>query len=195
MASREARIDDESSRRAADRELARRALRGDAEAQRELVRRMTPLVWSLCRRSGLPPTEAEDVSQEVFISALDALPRFRGECRLSTWFSTLTLRRASDDDLQIVRGALIESPPSALERRLRIALAARTAEPAGALWLPRVDSLAQAAAIGALAALGAAQTLPPTLATMGQALLCLTGASVGFAGRAIYDAVERRCGW
>jgi RNA polymerase sigma-70 factor (ECF subfamily) len=96
MASREARIDDESSRRAADRELARRALRGDAEAQRELVRRMTPLVWSLCRRSGLPPTEAEDVSQEVFISALDALPRFRGECRLSTWFSTLTLRRASD---------------------------------------------------------------------------------------------------
>ena len=96
MASRETRTDDESGRRAADRELARRALRGDAEAQRELVRRMTPLIWSLCRRSGLPPTEAEDVSQEVFISALDALPRFRGECRLSTWFSTLTLRRASD---------------------------------------------------------------------------------------------------
>jgi RNA polymerase sigma-70 factor, ECF subfamily len=96
MASRETRTDDESGRRAADRELARRALRGDAEAQRELVRRMTPLIWSLCRRSGLPPTEAEDVSQEVFISALDALPRFRGECRLSTWFSILTLRRASD---------------------------------------------------------------------------------------------------
>ena len=96
MASRETRTDDESGRRAADRELARRALRGDAEAQRELVRRMTPLIWSLCRRFGLAPTEAEDVSQEVFISALDALPRFRGECRLSTWFSTLTLRRASD---------------------------------------------------------------------------------------------------
>ena len=99
------------------------------------------------------------------------------------------------DDLHIVRGALVESPPSALERRLRIAVAARTAEPAGALWVPRVDSLAQAAAIGALAALGAAQTLPPALATMGQVLLCLTGASVGFAGRAIFDAVERRSGW
>ena len=99
------------------------------------------------------------------------------------------------DDLHIVRGALVEAPPSALERRLRIAVAARTAEPAGALWVPRVDSLAEAAAIGALAALAAAQTLPPALATMGQALLCLTGASVGFAGRAIFDAVERRSGW
>ena len=99
------------------------------------------------------------------------------------------------DDLRIVRGALVEAPPSALERRLRIAVAARTAEPAGALWVPRVDSLAQAAAIGALAALAAAQTLPPALATMGQALLCVTGASLGFAGRAIFDAVERRSGW
>ena len=96
MASRETGTDDENARRAADQELARRALQGDAEAQRELVRRMTPLIWSLCRRSGLSPTEAEDVSQQVFMSALDALPRFRGECRLSTWFSTLTLRRASD---------------------------------------------------------------------------------------------------
>ena len=75
MASRETRTGDENGRRAADRELARRALRGDAEAQRELVRRMTPLIWSLCRRSGLSPTEAEDVSQQVFMSALDALPR------------------------------------------------------------------------------------------------------------------------
>ena len=96
MASRETRTDDESGRRAADRKLARRALQGDAEAQRELVRRMTPLIWSLCRQSRLSPTDAEDVSQQVFMSALDALPRFRGECRLSTWFSTLTLRRASD---------------------------------------------------------------------------------------------------
>ena len=96
MASREAPTGDEEGRRAGDRELVRRAWQGDAEAQRELVRRMTPVIWSLCRRSGLPPAEAEDVSQDVFISALDALPRFRGESRLSTWFSTLTLRRASD---------------------------------------------------------------------------------------------------
>jgi RNA polymerase sigma-70 factor (ECF subfamily) len=88
--------DDDGKRRAADRQLAHRALDGDAEAQRELVRRMTPLVWSLCRRSGLSTTEAEDVSQEVFLSALDALPRYRGDCRLTTWFSTLTLRRIVD---------------------------------------------------------------------------------------------------
>ena len=97
---------------------------------------------------------------------------------------------AAADDLHTVRGALVEAPPPALERRLRIAVAARTAEPAGALWAPRVENLVQAAAIGALAALAAAQTLPPALATTGQAMLCLTGASVGFAGRAIFDGVR-----
>ena len=102
---------------------------------------------------------------------------------------------AAADDLHIVRGALVEAPPSSLERHLRITVAARIAEPAGALWVPRVDSLAQAAAIGALAALAAAQTLPPAIATMGQALLCLTGGSVGFASRVIFDAVERQSVW
>ena len=99
------------------------------------------------------------------------------------------------DDLRIVRGVLVEAPPSALERRLRIAFANRAVGPAGALWLPRVERLAQAAAIGALAALAAAQTLPPALASMGPALVCLTGASVGFAGRAVFDALELRSGW
>ena len=99
------------------------------------------------------------------------------------------------DDLRIVRGVLVEAPPSALERRLRIAFANRAVGPAGALWVPRVERLAQAAAIGALAALAAAQTLPPALASMGPALVCLTGASVGFAGRAVFDALELRSGW
>ena len=102
---------------------------------------------------------------------------------------------AAAGHLRIVRSLLIEPPPSALERRLRIAFANRAARPPGVLWAPRVASLAQAAAIGALAALGAAQTLPPALATMGPALVCLTGASMGFAGRAVFDALELRSGW
>lgn len=81
---------------AGERELVRRCLAGDERAQRELVRRSAPLVWSLCRRAGVPPAEAEDVSQEVFWSAFAALPRYRGECRLSTWLSTLALRRIVD---------------------------------------------------------------------------------------------------
>lgn len=79
-----------------DRDLVRLCLAGDGAAERELVRRHAPIVWSVCRNAGLPPSEAEDVSQEVFWSAFQGLPRFRGECRLSTWFYTLALRRVAD---------------------------------------------------------------------------------------------------
>ncbi len=81
---------------ARERGLVRLCLAGDGAAQRELVRRYAPLVWSACCRAGLPAAEAEDVSQDVFSSAFLALPRFRGECRLSTWFYTLALRRLAD---------------------------------------------------------------------------------------------------
>jgi RNA polymerase sigma-70 factor, ECF subfamily len=71
-------------------------LAGDPKAQEELVRRYGAIVWSVCSRGGLPAAEAEDVAQEVFCSAFTALPHFRGECRLSTWFYTLALRRMAD---------------------------------------------------------------------------------------------------
>jgi RNA polymerase sigma-70 factor (ECF subfamily) len=76
--------------------LVGRCLAGDAAAQDELVQRYAGLVWSLCRRAGLGRGEAEDVSQEVFWHAFQALPRFRGDSRLSTWLCTLAFRRIVD---------------------------------------------------------------------------------------------------
>ncbi len=78
-----------------DRQLVRLCLGGDAIAQRELVRRFTPLVWFVCSRA-VPGAEAEDVAQEVFQTAFSTLPRYRGECRLATWFYTVALRRVAD---------------------------------------------------------------------------------------------------
>lgn len=79
-----------------ERELVRLCLLGDGVAQREMVRRYTRLVWSVCGRAGLPQRDAEDVAQEVFWSAFSALSRYRGECRLATWFYRIALRRVSD---------------------------------------------------------------------------------------------------
>lgn len=79
-----------------ERELVRRCLSGEAAAQRELVQRYTGLVFSLCRRAGLPDGEADDVCQEVFWRAFLALPQYRGESRLSTWLCTVALRRIVD---------------------------------------------------------------------------------------------------
>lgn len=87
---------DGESQSAGELALVGRCLAGDAAAQDELVQRHAGLVWSLCRRAGLADAEAEDVSQEVFWHAFQALPRFRGDSRLSTWFCTLAFRRIVD---------------------------------------------------------------------------------------------------
>jgi hypothetical protein len=96
------------------------------------------------------------------------------------------------EDLRIVGAAILDAAPTALERRLRIAFADRVPEPANAAWASRLAALAGAAAIGAIAMLAASQALPPPLAAIGSTLLCITGASVGFAGSAVFEAFERR---
>ncbi len=68
---------------------------GDEGAWRELVDRHGPLVYSVCLSSGLSATDAEDVSQEVMLSAFRSLPSFGG-CRLSTWLYRIARRRLAD---------------------------------------------------------------------------------------------------
>lgn len=68
----------------------RRLQRGEARAFRELVTRHQDRVFSLALRMLGDAQEAEDISQEVFISAHRHLPRFRGDCRLSTWLYRIT---------------------------------------------------------------------------------------------------------
>lgn len=79
-----------------DRELVRACLAGDDDARHELVHRFTPLVFSACHRSGLPVQDAEDVCQQVLLDVLRALPRYRGQSRLSTWIFTVASRRIVD---------------------------------------------------------------------------------------------------
>ena len=73
-----------------DLELARRCVAGEPAGQRLFVERYSRLVFSVCRRRGLRADAAEDVTQEVLVEAFRALPRYRGEARLSTWLFTLT---------------------------------------------------------------------------------------------------------
>jgi RNA polymerase sigma-70 factor (ECF subfamily) len=63
----------------------RKLQRGDAKAFRELVRKHQDRIYSLCYRMLGDSAEAEDVAQEVFLAVHKHLPRFRGDCRLSTW--------------------------------------------------------------------------------------------------------------
>ena len=76
-----------------------RCVAGDAESFRPLVQRYQRLVFSVALRMLGGRAEAEDVAQQAFVDAYDALDRFRGEGRahaFSTWLVRIAVNRAKD---------------------------------------------------------------------------------------------------
>lgn len=75
-------------------ELIERAQLGDQAAFGKLVERYQHEVFNLAARLVGDRTLAEDVSQEAFIRAWRALPRFRGDAALGTWLYRITANTA-----------------------------------------------------------------------------------------------------
>lgn len=80
-------------RRCPELELARRVAGGDMAALEEVYRRYHVIVYTLCLRMTRNVAEAEDLSQDVFVSLQRALGSFRGEAALSTWIHRVTVNR------------------------------------------------------------------------------------------------------
>ncbi|MCI0399357.1 MAG: RNA polymerase sigma factor [Chloroflexi bacterium] len=78
-----------------DEELIRMVQEGRMEAFTNLYQRYLPSVYNRVRYR-IPDTDVEDVTQEIFISALKSLQGFRGRAQFSTWLRTLTDRRVAD---------------------------------------------------------------------------------------------------
>lgn len=78
---------------AGDPDLARRAAGGDMRAFEELYRRHNRRVYSLCLRMTQNVTEAEDLSQEVFVHLFRKIGSFRGESAFTTWLHRLTVNQ------------------------------------------------------------------------------------------------------
>src|SRR5499427_5130599 len=70
---------------AAERALVERCRAGDEGAFQELIDRYKDLVFALVARTVQDRSQAEDLSQDVFLRVHRGLPYFRGEARLSTW--------------------------------------------------------------------------------------------------------------
>jgi RNA polymerase sigma-70 factor (ECF subfamily) len=83
----------------ADLELVQRAKAGDLDAFEALTTRHEQRVYSLAMRMLGQEQDAEDVTQQTFLSALEGLPCFRGEASYSTWL----LRIASHAALKVIR--------------------------------------------------------------------------------------------
>ena len=69
------------------------AAQGDMEAFEELYRRHHKRVYSLCLRMVKNPSDAEDLTQEVFVNLFRKLHTFRGESSFTTWLHRLTVNQ------------------------------------------------------------------------------------------------------
>ncbi len=83
--------DETSSTDVDDDVLAARAAAGDGEAFRVLYDRYRKMVFTLALRTSGSEAAAEDVLQETFLRVHRALPKFRGDSKLSTWIWRVAL--------------------------------------------------------------------------------------------------------
>ena len=97
-----------ASRNSRESELLRRVLAGDKESFYQLVQPYERAVFTAAMCVLRNEADAEDVSQEAVLRAFCALPRFRGECKFSTWLIQITINE-SRAKLRKDRRALYES--------------------------------------------------------------------------------------
>ena len=79
--------------------LVARCLAGDVEAFRPLVHRYQRLAFSVALRMLGSRADAEDIAQQAFVDAFNALERFHGEGRrhaFSTWLLRIAVNRSKD---------------------------------------------------------------------------------------------------
>ncbi|MEZ4358855.1 MAG: sigma-70 family RNA polymerase sigma factor [Kofleriaceae bacterium] len=75
-------------------QLVARAQAGDARAFEELVRRYRKRIFALALHVTGSSSDADDITQEVFLNAYRALPGFEGRSEFFTWVYRMTLNRA-----------------------------------------------------------------------------------------------------
>jgi RNA polymerase sigma factor (sigma-70 family) len=86
--------------------LVNRARQDDKGAWDELVERFAPLVWSICRRYRLSRSDAEDVSQVVWLRLVEHLSALREPAALPGWIATTTQREC----LRLLRATRQDEP-------------------------------------------------------------------------------------
>ena len=93
--------------------LIQRFREGDAKAFRELVERCQETIFQLAIELTGDWDDAEDLSQQVFIKAYHALPRFRGETKIMSWLYRIMVNTHIDNSRkERARGWRVDLPSS-----------------------------------------------------------------------------------
>jgi RNA polymerase sigma-70 factor (ECF subfamily) len=98
------------------------AKRGEPGAFDALVRRYRERIFALALHLAGSETEADDITQDAFLSAFRKLPEFEGRSEFFTWMYRLTVNRALDARRARVRRreAPIEPDDPRLERAVQV---------------------------------------------------------------------------
>lgn len=112
---------------ATDQEVVQRARGGEETAYRELLRRYQGPVFSLIYRMVRDRALAEDLAQDTFVKALNALDSYRPEFKFSSWLFKIAnnvaidyLRRRQLDTLSLDGGPDAVSPQQVAETTPRV---------------------------------------------------------------------------
>lgn len=106
---------------ATDQEVVARARSGEEAAYRELLRRYERPIFSLVYRMVRDRELAEDLAQETFVKALNALESYRPEFKFSSWIFKIANNTAIDHlrrrelDLLSLEGSPHAATPEAIE--------------------------------------------------------------------------------
>lgn len=74
-----------------DEGLVARAQRGDVDAFEQLYRLHAGRVYALCLRLAADAGVARELTQDTFVRAWEALPRFRADASLTTWLHRIAV--------------------------------------------------------------------------------------------------------
>lgn len=110
-----------------DQDIVTQARGGSERAYRELVRRYERPIFSLVYRMVRNREQAEDLSQETFVKALNALDSYRPEFKFSSWIFKIAnnaaidqLRRRELDTLSLEGSPHAETPEAVAATALQI---------------------------------------------------------------------------
>ena len=134
---------DTGANSSSDYTLTQQAAGGDMSAFEQLYRRHNRRVYSLCLRMTNSASEAEDLSQEVFIQLFRKIGSFRGDSAFTTWLHRLTVNQV----LMHFRKKSVKLEFTTDEGEAPIQIVAGTANPNA---MPVVDRLALEKAIAQL---------------------------------------------
>jgi len=91
----------------------------DRETLRQLVHLYLPQILRAARGAGLDPQNAEDVTQNVFLTFLERLEDFEGRSHVRTWLFGILYRKISEMRRSAQKAAAAEDIDEVLEHRFK----------------------------------------------------------------------------